>query len=123
MNNAQIGKLGEDFCCRILEKEGYKISRRNFHTRYGEADIIAENETEILFVEVKTRKLSTKAMPREAVNISKQRKLILTAMFFLQNNPAEKTPRFDVFEIWHNGTGITNYNHLKNAFDLSALGG
>lgn len=123
MNNAQIGRLGEDFCCRVLEKQGYRISKRNFHTRFGEVDVIAENEKEILFIEVKTRKTSSKTMPREAVDFGKQRKLIITAMLYLQTNPVQKEPRLDVFEIWHNGTGITKYNHLKNAFDLSDFGG
>lgn len=123
MDKAQTGKAGEDFACRILEEKGYRIIERNYHSRYGEIDIIAENVQALAFVEVKARKKTCKTMPREAVDARKQKKIILTAMLYLQQKPAKKTPRFDVFEVWHGENGIYKFSHLENAFDLSALGG
>lgn len=123
MDKMQKGKAGEDFACRVLTEKGYQIVERNHHSCYGEIDIIAENDNALAFVEVKARKKSSKTMPREAVDIRKQRKIILTAMLYLQLHQAKKPPRFDVFEIWHTENGILKFNHLENAFDLSALGG
>ncbi len=123
MDKAQKGKAGEDFACRILSEKGFRIIERNHHSRYGEIDIIAENSKALAFVEVKARKQSGKTMPREAVDTKKQKKIILTAMLYLQTHPAQKPPRFDVFEVWHTENGISKYTHLENAFDLSALGG
>ena len=56
MNRSEKGKLGEDVCAWYLEKHGYTVVARNVHSRYGEVDLIAENESYICFVEVKTRK-------------------------------------------------------------------
>lgn len=123
MDKAQKGKAGENFACRILIEKGYKIVERNYHSHYGEIDIIAESNDFLAFIEVKARSKNSKTMPREAVDLRKQKKIILTAMLYLQLHQARKTPRFDVFEIWHTENGISKFNYLENAFDLSALGG
>ena len=49
------GKAGEDHIAAWLEKQGYEILARNFHSRYGEIDIIAKREPYIAFVEVKAK--------------------------------------------------------------------
>ena len=49
------GKAGEDHIAAWLEKQGYEILARNFHSRYGEIDIIAKREPYIAFVEVKSQ--------------------------------------------------------------------
>lgn len=123
MNKSEIGKKGEDFACERLTEKGYSITERNFHQRCGEIDIIAENNSTVAFVEVKTRNSKSVSMPREAVDNRKQRKIIMTAFMYLQMHPKEKTPRFDVFEVWHNEIGIYKFSHIINAFDLSAFGG
>ncbi len=123
MDKAQKGRAGEDFACNVLSKKGYRILARNYHSRYGEIDIIAENDSRLAFVEVKARNKKSTSMPRDAVDIRKQKKIIFTAMLYLQENRAQKPPQFDVFEVWHSESGIINFNHLENVFDLSALGG
>ena len=35
------GKTGEDHICQWLKGQGYIIVARNYHSRYGEIDIIA----------------------------------------------------------------------------------
>ena len=52
----QLGKIGENLASEYLEKQGYLILERNFACRQGEIDIIAKDEKEFVFVEVKTRK-------------------------------------------------------------------
>ena len=51
----EIGNFGEDFTAKFLKKSGYKILERNYHSRYGEIDIIASKGAVLAFVEVKTR--------------------------------------------------------------------
>ena len=46
----KTGKFGEDFAVKILKKKGYKILERNFHSRFGEIDVIASNKNVIAFV-------------------------------------------------------------------------
>ena len=46
-----IGKLGEDIACLYLEKNNYKIIKRNFRCKQGELDIIAFNlKKELIFI-------------------------------------------------------------------------
>ena len=48
-------KCGEDLAAEFLIKKGYKILERNFEASQGEIDIIAKDNKELVFVEVKTR--------------------------------------------------------------------
>ena len=73
----QKGNFGEELSVKELLNKGYRILERNFSSRYGEIDIIAENDNYIIFVEVKLRKIINNWYPKESVNKSKQRKIIL----------------------------------------------
>lgn len=123
MESKKIGDRGEDIACKILAKEGYTVTARNYHSRNGEIDIIAESESCLAFVEVKARSDESKVLPREAVGYMKQRKIVLTAMHYLRFNQINKTPMFDVIEIIFCKDGAIKYNHIRNAFDISCLGG
>jgi len=66
---AQItGAAGEDLAVAELSKRGYRILERNFHGRGGEIDIIAMDNRELVFVEVKTRQNLRFGYPEEAVD-------------------------------------------------------
>lgn len=113
-----IGKLGEDAASEYLSKENYNIITRNFCTRYGEIDIIANNDKYIIFAEVKTRNQFAVSRPSEWVDIKKQKKIIMTASLYLQKNQTELQPRFDVIEIIlsKENLKIISINHIENAF-------
>ena len=53
---ARLGAQGESIAAAHLEASGLKIMARNFRTRYGEIDLIAEDGDTLVFVEVKTRR-------------------------------------------------------------------
>ncbi len=38
------GILGEDKACKFLKKQGFEILKRNFHSKFGEIDIIAKKD-------------------------------------------------------------------------------
>lgn len=117
MNLGLFGLEGEEKAARYLKKQGYKIIAKNFQTRFGEIDIVAENREYIIFVEVKARGEKSIAEPKEFVDSRKQRKIITTAEIYLTENPTEKQPRFDVVEI-KKENGKTNLNHIPNAFEV-----
>lgn len=52
--NTKKGIYGEDITCKILESTGFTLIDRNYHTKYGEIDIIALKNNIIHFIEVKT---------------------------------------------------------------------
>jgi putative endonuclease len=55
INKRKIGNWGESQACSFLIRQGYKIIARNYWTREGEIDIIAQIDNKISFIEVKTR--------------------------------------------------------------------
>ncbi len=117
MNNPKtLGGFGEKCALDFMEKKGFSKICRNYHSRYGEIDIILENSKYIVFVEVKTR---NKSGGVEAVDLHKRLKIIKTAFDFLMKNPveSEKQPRFDIIEVNLNKDGLLKkINHYKNAF-------
>ena len=104
--NRRRGNLGEDFAADYLEKEGYTILERNYATKLGEIDIIAQKDNFIAFVEVKARSEDCMYAPREAVTFSKQQKICKAAMLYKMRKGFNARPRFDVFEIiYRSGRG------------------
>ena len=68
MNIGKTGGEGEKRVANYLRQQGFAIVKRNYTCRYGEIDIIAENDEYILFVEVKTRKKDSLVSGEESVN-------------------------------------------------------
>ena len=117
----KIGQFGEDFAVKHLKKHGYKILERNYHSRFGEIDIIASNKEFIAFVEVKARAEDSLYAPREAVDYFKQQKCIKTAQIYLMENDCWLQPRFDVSEIIlkkleNESFEVLRHNYIENAF-------
>ncbi len=114
-----IGQLGEQQAAAYLEREGYAIVERNYHTRFGEIDLICSDVRYLAFVEVKTRTGGKFGAPREAVTRAKQRKIIRTAQQWLLEHPTELQPRFDVAEVWLSPDGLAGHVvHIPNAFEV-----
>ena len=95
-----LGQGGEDQVAERLQAQGWRIVTRNFRCRMGEIDLIAEDGRYLAFVEVKLRKDGSYGAACEAVTLSKQRKLRLTAESYLLHRPTELQPRFDVAEVY-----------------------
>ena len=62
MNN---GAFGEEWVAWYLQKKGWEILERNYHSRYGEIDMIAVDGPYIVFVEVKTRSADSDVYKRQ----------------------------------------------------------
>lgn len=109
----ELGNLGEQIAAEYLEKNKYKIIKRNFFCRKGEIDIIAKDKNEIVFIEVKTRTSNNFGKPSEAVNSIKQKHLYKAAEYFLyKENFLDEFIRFDVIEVLI-ANGKFNINHIK----------
>ena len=80
------GKLGENLACKFLKSQGYKILERNYRTKTAEADIIAQKDGTLTFVEVKSRSSFAFGTPAEAVTYDKQKKYRELASYYLQTN-------------------------------------
>ncbi len=117
MDTKELGVFGEEHAALYLEDLGYRILTRNYRSRYGEIDIIAEKDKTIVFIEVKARRSYLYGEPKDSIHIRKQKKLIQTAMIFLQENEWEDCDcRFDVIEVTFLPNGAIRPYHIENAF-------
>lgn len=115
-----LGSWGESVAAEYLRRKRYTLIAANYRCRLGEIDLIAENRTYLVFVEVKLRKSARFAQAREFVDHKKQERLKQTALLYLaQHEENTKQPRFDVIEIYApNGlqTKKPEIHHLEDAF-------
>lgn len=117
--NNLLGAWGEQVAARYLRRKHYEIIACNYRCRFGEIDIICRNRRFLAFVEVKLRKTADYGEAREFVGFDKQNRLRSTAALWLQQNPTDLQPRFDVLEIYAPEGLQTKrpvITHLENAF-------
>ena len=107
-----LGRKGEKLAAEYLKKLGMKIVKRNYKTPFGEADIIAEFQDEIVFVEVKTRTGEAYGAPSEAVTQNKKQRYYQMAKLYGLSLGIEPNARFDVVEVWADG----RISHIEYAF-------
>lgn len=110
-----LGNQGEEKALTFLVEQGYKIVVANWQEHKFEIDIIAIDNDEIVFVEVKTRATDYFGSPEEAVTIAKQQHLIEGANYYLEQNEIDLNARFDVVAIVMNENKSV-INHIKDAF-------
>ncbi|MDD5692962.1 MAG: YraN family protein [Patescibacteria group bacterium] len=110
----EIGIIGEDIACKILIDMGYVIVERNYHSKFGEIDIIARLDTKIIFVEVKYKEDQGYGLPQEAVTRQKIRKIIKTARYYLHESELSETDwQIDVLAI---AKEKGSYNLIENIY-------
>ncbi len=116
MNSRLLGALGEQESAKYLRKKGYKILAANFKTYVGEIDIIAKNNSNICFVEVKTRTLGAMLPPASAVDVKKEKNIIGSANIYLKRYPQKLPSRFDIIEVITYDGKVDSINHIEGAF-------
>lgn len=113
----QRGQSAEQTAARFLEGKGMQLIMQNYRCSFGEIDLIMRDRDDIVFVEVRSRSRTDYGHPAETINQGKQRKLIKTAMHFLQRKGwlNKVCSRFDVIaiEFAHDKPTL---EWIKNAF-------
>ena len=112
----EVGFGYEQKARAFLLRQGYCEVACNVQSRYGEIDLIVEDEAtkELVFVEVKARAGVAPWHGVESVHVAKQRRIIATAEFFLQQlGYQHNSYRFDVVVINREDERIT---WIKEAF-------
>jgi putative endonuclease len=93
------GAIGEQIAVDHLEASGYEIVARNFRTRFGELDVVAADETALVFCEVKTRVAngqSGPAMPLDAIGGQKRQRIRRMAAQWLAESGSDRPSRADL---------------------------
>ncbi len=93
-----LGQWAEQQALKLLQTQGFTLIVANYHCRYGEIDLIVQKDQELIFVEVKARSVTQYAQSCETISSSKQKKIMKSALCFLNAQPQfqEFYCRFDV---------------------------
>ncbi len=107
------GDRAEHLALEHLLQNGLTLVTQNYHCKFGEVDLIVNDNNTLVFVEVRYRKNDRFGSALESVTKSKQDKIATTARHYLAKHKlGESRPiRFDVI-------GITAHNieWIKHAF-------
>ena len=97
-----LGRRGEDYAHRFLQKQGYRIVARNYRAPSGgnELDLIAWDREHLVFVEVKSRLANDSSAPERAVTPEKQRRIVRGGMDYARRAKVDwGLVRFDVVAV------------------------
>ncbi len=112
MTSREEGIRGEETAIETLKRRGYKIVERNYRSRLGEIDVIAEEGGCLVFVEVKKRNTPLFGEAVCSIDERKKRHLVRAALFYLKTHHcSDRSVRFDVI-----GIDYDKIKLVKNAF-------
>lgn len=114
----EIGDEGEELAIAYLESKGYTILERNYHFERAEVDIVAyDNETWIVFAEVKIRSSNRFGEPEEFVDDQKIKNIYKAAEAWIYERKMDGVPvRFDVISILQRNNEAPDIKHFEDAF-------
>lgn len=113
----ELGKQAEVKACQFLKEHGLRLLSQNYRCFLGEIDLIMQDGHDIVFVEVRSKHSLEHGTAIESITRPKQKKIINTALRFLQErNWLNKVNcRFDVIGI-HLVENQMKMDWIKNAF-------
>ena len=114
----RIGDAAEDEALQYLQAQGLRLLVRNYRTPGrggGEIDLIMQDQdSTVVFVEVRKRKSTRHGGAAASVGRVKQRRIVFAAQFYLLKMRTLPPCRFDVVEVTPDGLAW-----FQAAFDAS----
>jgi putative endonuclease len=111
----ELGKFGEELAIAFLQKEGYAILETNWTFQKAEIDIIAQKDSILAVVEVKTRSSIEFGLPQDFVKPKKIQLLVKAVNEYIVSNDLEAEVRFDIIAIYKEGKDY-KIEHIMDAF-------
>ena len=130
MSTRTLGNRGEESAALYLQQHGYEILGRNVRIGHWEVDILAKNDTHLVFAEVKTRRSypgvpSKFGRPADAVDTRKRDCLVSAVYAWRKQHPGEYDtliPNIDILEVYIDPSSET-YRVLEIQHYRNAVGG
>ena len=130
MSTRTLGNRGEESAALYLQQHGYEILGRNVRIGHWEVDILAKNDTHLVFAEVKTRRVypgvpSKFGRPADAVDTRKRDCLVRAVYAWRKQHPGEYgalIPNIDILEVYIDPSSET-YRVLEIRHYRNAVGG
>jgi putative endonuclease len=114
INQNNPGLLAENIAARYLIEQGLTMLAKNYHCRFGEIDLIMQDQSTLVFIEVRLRSSLGFGNAGSSITKQKQLKLTRTALHYLQAH-GDAACRFDA--ILMDKADVANLVWLRNAFD------
>jgi putative endonuclease len=113
--NSKTGKRAEDKAAHYIQEKGMIILERNYRSKFGEIDIIANDENTIVFVEVKAKVGAGFGLPEEMINKNKLQKVRNMAAMYLGGKLI--ACRIDVIAVvFDDAEAVTRLTHYENVY-------
>ncbi len=110
----EVGRHGERVVTRRLEEQGWEVLARNWRCEHGEIDIVAVDGSDLVAVEVKTRRTATFGVPQEAVTPAKLSRLRrLVGLWLASQDRRFYGVRIDVCAVTLPASGPALVEHLR----------
>jgi putative endonuclease len=123
-----LGRRGEELAAEYLHSRGYSLLDRNARTRNGEIDLVVRDRHALVFVEVKTRRVSRSQRtlradqaPLAGLGMRQRARLRRLAAAWLadeqRSRPFAEAVRFDAIGVvlGHDGA-LREIEHVENAW-------
>jgi putative endonuclease len=110
-----LGKFGEELAVDFLQKNGYDILETNWVFQKAEIDIIAQKNTILAIVEVKTRSSIEFGLPQDFVKPKKIQLLVKAVNEYVISNDLDVEVRFDIIAIYKEDKQF-KIDHIEDAF-------
>jgi len=112
-----VGHAGEAAALAHLREQGFRILARDWRSRIGQIDIVAEDGDTVVVVEVKARRGTAFGVPEEAVDARKRRKLRMLLEVYRTQTHRQKQPcRIDVIGLLvDDRLAVTRVEHIRDA--------
>jgi len=122
------GNAGEESAVLYLKAHGFTVLQRNLYVGHYEIDILAKDDTHLIFAEVKTRRqypgtASRFGRPADGVDARKRSCLIEAVQAFLRAHSGEYAdliPNIDIIEVYLDPSPdavhrVLDIRHFRNA--------
>lgn len=106
------GAAAEARAAAFLASRGLRIRDRNFRTRVGEIDLVAEHDGTLVFVEVRMRASEHFGGAAASITEPKRRRIVAAAQLYMARVPADPPCRFDAVLV--DGEGAIRW--IRDAF-------
>lgn len=112
VSSIQRGQHYEEIGLRYLLDHGLILVVRNYKCKWGELDLVMDDQGTLVVVEVRYRKNDLYGSALESVTTTKQARVIAATKHYIVTKNINQSIRFDVLAI----TGESSPDWIKNAF-------
>ncbi len=114
----RLGAFGEGHARRFLESQGYTFVESNWRRTNGEIDLVMQDSTYLVFVEVKTRRGEPAGRAEESLSDTQAERLLAVAEQYVEEHPEHASGiwRCDLVAVALDSSGrVRSVRHYQNA--------